>query len=210
MKPDLGYYANQRPDVADLVDDNLLSILDVGCGTGQLGFKLKQSLKSRKIVGVELNPDAASEARNVLDQVIVGDVLALELPFELAHFDCIILADILEHFTEPEKVLQKLKPYLKPSGVMICSIPNMRHYTVILKLLIRGWEYEEYGLFDKTHLRFFSRRSMIELMKKAGFKIEIMKPKIVASVKMKLLNLLMFKKLEDFLATQYIIKARLC
>ena len=204
---DSGYYENERPEILQQVEPQMLSILDVGCGSGILGKNLKKNVPGRKVYGVEYNNDVAGVAKSNLDQVIIGDIQTLSLPFEREMFDCIILADILEHLIDPTIVLQKLSVFLKKDGVIICSIPNIRHYAALLKLIRHGWIYEDYGLFDRTHLRFFSLRSMKDLILNSGLKIQSIKPRIACSTKMKILNSLMFGKLEEFIAFQYIIKA---
>ncbi len=205
---DPGYYQNERPEIARLVDKEARVILDVGCGMGRLGARLKAEVPGRTIFGIEFEERVASQARNVLDGVLTGDIQTMQINFEPAMFDCIIFADILEHTLEPVSVLRKFKTVLKRGGTIICSIPNMRHYTVILQLLTRGWEYQEWGLFDQTHLRFFSLGSMKEMLTQAGFQVEYIEPRIIASKKMKLLNTICLSRLEEFLAFQYLIKAR--
>jgi 2-polyprenyl-3-methyl-5-hydroxy-6-metoxy-1,4-benzoquinol methylase len=204
-----GYYENVRPEVAALVDAGTKTILDVGCGTGRLSALLKKLDPKRTVFGVEQNEQAASDACKVLDSVVTGDIQTMQLPFESAMFDCMVFADVLEHLIDPGAVLRKLRPYLKPQGYIICSVPNMRHYTVILKLIRRGWEYDDYGLFDRTHIRFFSLTSAKKMLVEEGFELEHIEPRIVASRKMRFLNRLWFGALEEFVAFQYIFKARL-
>jgi 2-polyprenyl-3-methyl-5-hydroxy-6-metoxy-1,4-benzoquinol methylase len=203
-----GYYDNERPEIFRLVDESARVILDVGCGRGRLGAKLKQAFPERKVFGIEHNDRIAAEAEKVLDGILIGDLQTINISFPAAMFDCIILADILEHLVDPGAALRKLKPHLKPQGKVVCSIPNIRHYTAILKLLRRGWEYDDWGLFDRTHLRFFSLRTIKKMLADQGFQIEQIEPRIVASRKMKILNALCFGKLEEFVAWQYLIKAR--
>lgn len=199
-----GYFDNLRPEIIRLIDRAALTILDVGCGNGKLGSELKRLSPERKVIGIEINKIAAAEARLLLDEVIEQDIDNLKLPFNNDAFDCIIFADILEHLLDPEKVLKKFKPYLKQNGIIILSVPNMRHYTVILQLISRGWEYKDYGHFDRTHLRFFSLKSIKELITNSGYKIQKIEPRIVASKKVKFINFFCFNKLTDFLAMQYI------
>jgi len=201
------YFENERPEIVELVDSSAKVILDVGCGAGRLGARLKTLDSTRTIYGIEHNESAAAKAEQVLDRVFVGDVQTVDLPLQNAQVDCMIFADILEHLAHPEKALAKLRPLLRPDGFIIASIPNMRHYTVILRLITTGWRYEEFGLFDKTHLRYFSRGTMGELLSDAGFVPDIVAPRVVASKKMRILNFFLFGMLEEFLAMQYIIKA---
>ncbi|MGB9591604.1 MAG: class I SAM-dependent methyltransferase [Candidatus Kryptoniota bacterium] len=203
-----GYYKNQREDVAAIVATSAVTVLDVGCGYGFLGSLLKSRRNDRTVVGIEKNHDAAEHARQILNDVFNIDIETDELSELNFQYDYIIFADILEHLRDPLSILIKFRKYLKDDGKIVCSIPNMRHYTVLLRLLKAGWEYEDYGLFDRTHIRFFSLRSMTKLILDAGFSIEVIRPKVVASKKMRILNLLFFDKLNEFVAMQYIIRAK--
>lgn len=206
--PDVGYYENTRPELAARVPSSALTILDVGCGTGRLGEMLKAMVPGRRVFGIEVIPDIAVKAELVLDRVVQGDVQTMGPPFPPSSIDCMIFADVLEHLPEPASVLRRFSLMLKPSGIVLCSIPNMRHYTAIHRLVARGWSYDDFGLFDRTHLRFFSRRSMHTLLEESGYTDICSAPRIVASRKMRLLNALAAGRLEEFLALQYILQAR--
>jgi SAM-dependent methyltransferase len=203
-----GYYKNQRREVAALVEQSAVTILDVGCGYRFLGSLLKKQRSDRIVIGIEKNPEAAKHASEILDHVVNMDVGSAEFPDLKLKFDCIIFADILEHLQDPLSTLTKFLEYLRDDGKIVCSIPNMRHYTVLLRLLRSGWEYDDYGLFDRTHLRFFSLRSITQLFLDAGLSIEVINPKVVASKKMLILNHLFFNKLYEFVAMQYIVRAK--
>lgn len=203
---DKGYFDNQRPEIIRLVDNTAINILDIGCGNGKLGLELKRLNSDRKITGIEINNEAVKEARLVLDKVIELDIQNSKLPLDKNSFDCIILADVLEHLTDPLKVLKQISQHLSNDGKIIISIPNMRHYTVIMQLILRGWEYKDFGFFDRTHVRFFSLISMKELIYNSGLKISEIIPRIVASKKARFINFLLFNSLSDFLTMQYIFK----
>ena len=206
---DIGYYGNARPELAARVPVSAMTVLDVGCGVGQLGRMLKAMVPGRRVFGIEVVPGVAAEAERVLDRVIVGDVQTMEPPFPAGSIDCMVFADVLEHLPDPAAVLRRFTPMLSSSGTVLCSIPNMRHYTSILRLIRRGWIYDDFGLFDRTHLRFFSRESMHHLLEAAGLTEVTSRPRIIASRKMRLLNFLAAGRLEEFLAFQYILLARL-
>lgn len=166
-----GYFDHQRPEVQALIPRGAKRILDVGCGTGRLG----EALKARQecaVYGIEPVSTAATEARKRLDHVTEGQVeFALE-GLEDGYFDCIVLADVLEHMVHPWSVLGQLKGKLVPGGKVIASIPNVRHWSVLSSLIEGSWRYEREGLLDRTHLRFFTRQSIAELFAGAGLKVE--------------------------------------
>jgi O-antigen biosynthesis protein len=204
---DPGYYENERRDVARLVPGYARRILDVGCGSGKLGSLLKVEHPHCHVTGVEINTAVAAEAGAVLDAVVVGDIQHMPLPFASGSFDCIIFADVLEHTLDPAAILRTVRPLLAPQGVIVCSIPNMRHYTVILQLIRKGWEYADYGLFDRTHIRFFSRRSIERLLLENGFVIQHCEPRVAASRKLRMANVLTGGMLTEFVAMQYLVVA---
>jgi 2-polyprenyl-3-methyl-5-hydroxy-6-metoxy-1,4-benzoquinol methylase len=167
---DPAYFEFSRPEILSLIPASARRVLDIGCGAGRLG----QALKARQpaeVVGIELSEAAAREARNCLDQVLVGDVERLELPFAPVSFDAIVCGDVLEHLREPERLLQRARSWLRPQGCLIASIPNVRHHSVVHALLDGNWTYESAGLLDRTHLAFFTRRDIEQLFQQAGFTI---------------------------------------
>lgn len=143
-------------------------VLDVGCSTGALGRALRA--RSNRVWGVEIDPEAARLAEADLEQVVVGDIETMDLQehFERASFDVIIFADVLEHLRDPVAALQKALELLAPGGSVVVSLPNVAHGSVRLALLEGRFEYRPLGLLDDTHLRFFTRRSVEDLLHTAG------------------------------------------
>lgn len=113
-------------------------VLEIGCAEGHTGALLKQSGQAAFVVGIELVPEVADRARHRLDQVLTGDLETMDLPFAPASFDYILATDTLEHLARPENVLRRLHPLLKPGGVIIASVPNMRHVRLVWQLVGRG------------------------------------------------------------------------
>jgi 2-polyprenyl-3-methyl-5-hydroxy-6-metoxy-1,4-benzoquinol methylase/GT2 family glycosyltransferase len=170
IKEDKSYYENDREDVQNLINPNSKKILDVGCGKGKLGSVLKRKLGA-EVWGVEYVSDIAVYAAEKLDMVIncsIEDAIN-KLPDK--YFDTIIFADVLEHLIDPYNVLKKIRTKLSDKGEIVASIPNVRHWSVVKKLLEGEWEYQEFGIMDSTHLRFFTRKSIFSMFEKAGLKI---------------------------------------
>lgn len=163
------YYAHQRREIIDEVDPGANAVLEVGCAEGRLGAALKAEGRARGVTGLELMEEAAAQARQVLDQVLVGNLEQMELPFPRDEFDVIICADVLEHLVDPWAQLKRLMLHLKPGGTVIVSLPNVRNWRVLAPLLFKGrWEYQDAGIMDKTHLRFFTRQDMIAYFVNCG------------------------------------------
>jgi 2-polyprenyl-3-methyl-5-hydroxy-6-metoxy-1,4-benzoquinol methylase len=166
------YYKHSRPEMAALIPDKARRVLDVGCGAGEFGASLKQH-REIEIVGIELNESAAALASRSLDRVINVPVEKIDF-VELGKFDCIVLNDVLEHLVDPWIIIKLLTPALKVDSKIIASIPNLRSFPVLFNLVLRGqFQYESEGVLDRTHLRFFTKRSMIELFESAGLTVEL-------------------------------------
>ncbi len=164
-------YTGARPDLWPYIPDGAERVLDVGCATGEVGAALKARGKAREVVGLELSPDAAVEARRHLDRVIVGDIEGGDGESVLSDggFDVILYADVLEHLKNPWAVVERQRRLLRPGGRVIASLPNIGHYRTILMLLRHQWRYEELGIMDYTHLRFFDRAGLRDLFRQAGY-----------------------------------------
>ncbi|MFA5142847.1 MAG: class I SAM-dependent methyltransferase [Candidatus Omnitrophota bacterium] len=209
MLKDFGYYAHVRKDLAGLVPEGVSRVLDVGCGIGSFGAFLK-SRRERpiEVVGIELDADAARQAEKNLDNVIVGDAGTIELPFDKGYFDCIIYGDILEHLADPWAVLAGHKEFLRPGGWIVASIPNIAHYKT-RRMLRRGeWNYEDAGILDRSHLRFFTIKSIKQMFKDAGFKIIAIDHAIRASKFRRGINKIFKNCIIDSIAEQYLVTAQ--
>lgn len=167
----MGYYGEPRADVAALIAAAGRDVLDVGCGEGALALGLKRA-GARWVVGIELDASAAAVAREGIDLVLEGDAATVPLDFPEASFDYLIFADTLEHMPEPERVLARMLPLLRPEGRVIVSVPNIRFYLVLGRLVFDRWAYTDAGVRDRTHLRIFTRRSLERMLAGHGLAIE--------------------------------------
>lgn len=206
---DAKYYANSRSDLIRHVPEGAVRVLEIGCGIGATGAELKRFRgPGTVVVGVELCPDAAEMAHQVLDSVFTGDVEKIELPFGKSYFDCVIYGDVLEHLIDPWRILERHKELLKPGGVIIASIPNVAHYRVVRMLRRKEWNYQDSGIMDITHIRFFSIKTIHAMFERAGLNITKVENIISASKVRKFLNRILFNALIDDITEQYIVVAK--
>lgn len=192
-----------REDLIALLPPDAKRVLDIGCGRGSMAEHLKE--RGIEVVGVEKNAEYAKEAEKYMKKVIVGDIEMITLPFEEGYFDCIVFGDVLEHTVNPWKAVEKCKRYLKDGGCFIASIPNISHYSIIQNLLRGKWEYEDSGLMDKSHLRYFTLDTIKRLFSEAGFEIIDIKYHLRTSRFGRILNRLVFNRLIHLLVEQYLI-----
>ena len=165
----------ERREMVPFVPTGARTILDVGCSRGLFGAVLKERDPTVHLTGVEPDPEAAERARTHYDLVVDG-YFPDALPEE-ASFDCIVFNDVLEHLVEPWSVLARSVRHLAPGGTIVASIPNVRFIVVVRNLALRGlWNYTDWGVLDRTHLRFFTRASIEGLFAGAGFRIESLTP----------------------------------
>jgi methionine biosynthesis protein MetW len=167
-----GAYDGDRPEVRALVPAGARRVLDLGCGGGVLGAALKRE-RGVEVVGVERDPEAAAAARERLDRVIEADLEELvaspDHAAELGAFDCLVAADSLEHLRDPWTALARAAELLEPGATAIVSLPNVRFFETFWQLGVRGrWPRREQGVFDRSHLRWFTLRDARDLLEGAG------------------------------------------
>lgn len=168
---DKNYFSYCREEMMEFIPDTATKILEVGCASGSFGELIKQK-NNAEVWGIEYNYDIAKKAEKKLDKVMVGDInnLINEIPDD--YFDCIVFNDVLEHLADPALVLKKIKSKLSQKGNIVASIPNVRYIGVLKGLILKkDWKYMDFGVLDKTHLRFFTQKSIERLFKEAGYKI---------------------------------------
>jgi len=205
------YYSNIRPALLQMIGENAGHVLDVGCGEGVLGEYLLAQGCAKSVIGVEYNVTAATLAHDKLTQVFCGDVEQLtKQPSELNKhvFDSIVCGDVLEHLRDPWEAVRCLNTLLAPDGKLIVSVPNVRHWRVVLPLLLRGaWEYQAQGILDRTHLRFFTRTTAIALLDSPDLTLESCRPLCYRRID-RMLSKLSFGLLDGLLATQWLMVAK--
>lgn len=207
------YYKQERAPVSALIPRGNHSVLDIGCAAGFFGKTLKNNNQAKIVYGIEGFKAAACEASNHVDLVEHADLNSLsfeelDIKWKGKRFNYIILTDVLEHLVDPWAVLSSCTKLLAVDGKVIISVPNVRHWSVIAPLIFNGkWEYTESGIMDKTHLRFFTKVTALELIHRSH--LNLISISYLMGKKSKLLSNLTANITREFLATQFLIQAEL-
>lgn len=144
------------------------AVLDAGCSTGYLSRPLRE--RGARVTGLELDEEAAAVARRWCDEVLVGDVETLELPFLPASFDVVMCGDLIEHLRDPDRFLARVRPLLRPGGRLVLSTPNIANWAIRLSLLFGRFRYTDRGILDRTHTHLFTRATLLEALRDAGYR----------------------------------------
>jgi 2-polyprenyl-3-methyl-5-hydroxy-6-metoxy-1,4-benzoquinol methylase len=164
------YFSTARTDVVPLLPDPLGRVLDVGCGAGSTGRLLRPRHPTR-LVGIEIDPEAAGEAAAIYDEVLVGSCEELLAGLD-GPFDTILCYDVLEHLVDPWAALAQCARLCVPGGRLHVSVPNARHLSLMVDVMLRGtFGYTAHGHRDDTHLRWFTPRDIETAIEGAGFAI---------------------------------------
>ena len=207
------YFEHPRTEIAPLLPDRMDRVLEIGCGAGATLRWLRTQRTVHYAVGIDRSPEAAERAESVFDVVRSGNIETMELP--TGPFDLIIALDVLEHLVDPWLIMRRLQATLNPGAAIIVSIPNISHYSVCIPLLLRAqWNYTDDGLLDRTHLRFFTRQTAVNLVTGSGLvmdKIELVRrgPQFLSAKKrwysLKVLNWILPRHLLDW---QFLIRVK--
>lgn len=170
----IDYYSHPRMDLIQYMNDfkdKAIRVLEVGCGCGATLFRIKYMWPNSEVKGIEIVDKIAGIGANNCD-IIQGNIENMELPYEKEYFDYIIFGDVLEHLFEPDKVLKRIKPYMKKDASLLISIPNVMSATVIIPLLCGNFQYEDSGILDRTHVKFYTLYTIVKLLEECGYKIQ--------------------------------------
>jgi SAM-dependent methyltransferase len=144
-------------------------VLDIGCGSGALGERIRR-VRERKVVGITYSQREAEMASRSLSEVICADLNQFDVS-SLGQFDCVIMSHILEHLYSPQVMLDKVKRVLGVNSVVVVALPNVLFWKQRLEFLMGRWRYQDGGILDRTHFRFFDHQSAGELLEHAGYEI---------------------------------------
>jgi 2-polyprenyl-3-methyl-5-hydroxy-6-metoxy-1,4-benzoquinol methylase len=214
IEKSLDYFSLVRKDLISLIPKNKSNkILEIGAGGGYTLAAIKEMGLAVEVVGIELcDMPGTMQNHPGIDRMIIGNIEDLALDFPEDHFDVIICGDVLEHLVDPWAVVNKVNKYLKVGGIWIVSMPNIREFNTLLKIIFKGdFRYEPMGILDKTHLRFFCRKNIVELLQSDNMQVQ----KVACDLdftsrkgRKHIFNALTFKRFEEYLVTQYMVVSK--
>ncbi|WP_310564775.1 class I SAM-dependent methyltransferase [Hydrogenophaga sp.] len=163
-----------NPDLLRMIPQSASRLIEIGCSSGALARAYKELNPTCHYRGVDVDPEYAEIARNYTDECLTLDIEHGDHEFwqKNADRDCWIFGDTLEHLRDPWLVLSRIKSHLPAHGCVVACIPNAQHWSLQVRLCLGDFRYQDSGLLDRTHLRWFTRQTIIEMFDQAGFKIE--------------------------------------
>jgi len=170
MKFNQSYIGLREDMLKHISSSKSIKVLDIGCATGTNGKYLMDRKLANYVGGIEIDEEMAIIASRYYDKVLTGDLNTDEFLqkclLQFKDMDVILIGDVLEHLINPWQVLNKFKSCLNKNGNIIFSVPNVRHIDVFIHVFIKGyWPLNERGIFDKTHLRWFTLKNILESLK---------------------------------------------
>jgi 2-polyprenyl-3-methyl-5-hydroxy-6-metoxy-1,4-benzoquinol methylase len=170
-----------NPELLEKIPLSARTILDVGCAQGALGADYLRRNPRARVLGIDIDPEAIGHAQGRISEAVCADVEKMPMPFAVPEgIDCIIYGDVLEHLVDPWALLAEHAKYLSPEGTILVCMPNVEHWSFVGRLLTGGFDYDEQGLFDKTHLRWFTPRMMARAITDAGLQLSDIAPRPIA------------------------------
>jgi SAM-dependent methyltransferase len=171
VNEDSDYYQNTRPEMAPFLPPGATRVLEIGCGTGNFRGNFAGPVE---YWGVEPEPSAGTIAAGALDRVLVGTFRGVHRSLPDGYFDLIVCNDVIEHMEDHDWFLEAIQTKMRPErACLVGSVPNVRYITNLFALLMRkDWVYADAGILDRTHLRFFTRKSLERSLLSHGFTVE--------------------------------------
>ena len=173
-------HQNYNPDLLKLMPAGARRVVEVGCSSGALAREYKRLNPAVHYTGIEIVPAYAEMAREHCDRVIDVDIEQVPVEQLRTDFeaDCWVFGDVLEHLYDPWVLLKKIHGSMDRGGCVVACIPNAQHWSVQARLSIGDFRYQDSGLFDRTHIRWFSRVTMLEMFRNAGFVVDAGKARV--------------------------------
>lgn len=169
-----------NPDLLRMIPSHMMNVIEIGCSSGALAREFKRINPACRYFGIDIEPEYVELAKTYCDDTAVGNIETVGESFYKQHADkdCWVFADCLEHLRDPWKVLGEIRRVIPSHGVVVASIPNAQHWSVFAKLSMGDFRYADNGIFDRTHLRWFTRVTINEMFNQSGLSIVQGEPRI--------------------------------
>ncbi len=173
---------HHNPELLSLIPPTAARLIEIGCSSGALAREFKKINPICDYLGVDIDPAYAELARQHCDSTLSLDLDQADTEFFAAQRerDCWVFGDTLEHLRDPWRVLRSIRAVLPAHGCVVACIPNAQHWSLIAKLSAGDFRYVDAGLLDRTHLRWFTRETILELFRDCGFRVVTGVPRIFA------------------------------
>ncbi len=211
------YYTSVRTDLVSLLPKKPnLRVLEIGAGGGDTLVFIKEQKLAAEVVGLDVfDLPGTNQQHPLIDRFIIADIEKNDLDYPVGYFDVILCGDVIEHLVDPWAVIKKLSVHLKTDGLFVISTPNFRHLNNFVTIYLRGdFKYNPAGdLLDKTHLRFFCRKNIADLVNTTELAFESIAPIIAFKdyqprFFVRLFNTLTGRLFEEFIVSQYVVVGR--
>jgi len=208
------YHGSINNIALEVLPERAKRVLDIGGGTGVNALAVKELCSSSLVGVIDISQYAVENAEKGLDFIECGNIedgdLLERVSEKYGPFDLVLCLDVLEHLVDPWGMVERIDNMLAPGGCMVSSVPNIMHYSATLRLLTGRWDYRDSGVLDRTHLRFFIKRTVIDLVTSSGMRLETLettrapKHKFFATV----FNCMTLTLLRSFVELQYVTRVR--
>lgn len=166
------YFKHMRPEMQEFVPAQRRRVLDIGCSEGRFSASLP-GVEERW--GIEPSP-AARDARTRLDRVFESTFEEAQPDLPLKYFDVVVCNDVIEHMPDHARFLRDIQHHIAPGGMLVGSVPNVRYYENLFQFLLeKDWHYRDHGILDRTHMAFFTEKSLRHTLERSGFKVVAMR-----------------------------------
>ena len=161
-------------DLLALMPPAAAHVVEVGCMHGALAETYRAAHPATRYTGIDIDADYAAAAAAHCHQALAGDIEALDTDALDALFpsDCWVFGDCLEHLRDPWRIVRQIRQRISPGGCLVTCIPNGQHWSVQMRLATGAFRYEDSGLLDRTHVRWFTRITMLEMFQQAGWRVD--------------------------------------
>ncbi len=168
-------------DLLSMVPTLSQNVIEVGCMSGALAREYKKINPTARYIGIDINEQYANLAKTYCDETFCLNIETVQAGFyaDLSFVDCWIFGDVLEHLVDPWRILQEIKAVIPSNGAVVACIPNLQHWSLVAKIVSGDFRYENSGLLDRTHLRWFTRQTIVDLFDGAGFQIYDMRSRSI-------------------------------